>query len=284
MINVKPTANHIKNIKKHKKFLEKWKMWEFAYSDGHDFYFVVHYTQITGGITGYLILNKEGEDLPFEQIESPAHFLMWYNTMVHNTITDIAPQMKKSMKPFQEMYELLTKNKSGIVRIRPDLLRSLDEIIHSITKSLEQPEAIREIVYTLGGYQRQVTREKGYFDQKFLKVMDDEIGKYGEMMYQNGLRERELRGDYELVYQALNNGEFSISHSDQKKLQGLLKANMESNDNALEKSLETFEKDDQGHKLFIDRNNIKESLSKNRIEQGKIDFYKEIVPIIRNIK
>lgn len=283
MINLKPTANHLKNIKEHKRFLEKWDMWEFAYFDGYDYYFVVQYTRrMTDSITGYIILNTEGEALPFDQVEVPAYNLILYNTMVHNTISDMIPQMHKGMKPFQQMYDLLNNHQSEMVKACPNISESIEKIIESISLSLKQPEITREIVYTLGGYQRQITRERGYFDLDFLKVMQDEAGKYSEMMYKYGLREIGLRKDYDRIYDCLKSSNTSIPKRERKKLMGLIKACTESNDNQLRKSLRTFEIDEQGNELYIDLKSIKESLARNREEIGKRDFQKIIVQIIRN--
>lgn len=282
MINVKPTANHIKNIKKHKKLLEKWKMWGFAYYDGNDYYYMAQYTQITGSLTGYLVLNQKGEDLPLSQVLSQAYYLVRYNTMVHNTISAMAPQMAKSRKTYEEMLHLLKNNQHEIVRARPDFTEAIRKMIELNEFSVKMTERIREIVYTLGGYQREITRDRGYFDQQFFDVMDDEYGKYSELMYKYGIQERDIHKDYAVLSEALDTGNMAISSSDKKKLKTLLKATQETNEKELKKSLETFEKDDQGNQLYIDLNNIKESLAKNREDIGKRDFQKITVPIIRN--
>lgn len=72
MINVKPTKTHEKNIHLHKKLFEKWDMWDFAYFDGKDYYFLTLYEQLFKGITGYLILDYKGNIVPFEQAKPPA--------------------------------------------------------------------------------------------------------------------------------------------------------------------------------------------------------------------
>ena len=85
------------------------------------------------------------------------------------------------------------------------------------------PEKMREIVYKLGGYQREITREyEGIFDQEFLAVMEDEIGKYSEMMYKYGLTERKLEKDYEQLYLSLNTDNFAISFSEKKETEGFI--------------------------------------------------------------
>ncbi|WP_077210660.1 hypothetical protein [Bacillus dakarensis] len=282
MINVKPTAKHIKSIKKHKRFLEKWKMWGFAYYDGEDYYFAAQYTQITGSLTGYLILNQDGEDLPLSQVLSQAYYLVRYNTMVHNTISAMVPQMAKSRKTYEEMLGLLKNNQHEIVKQRPDLTEAVRKMIELNEYSVKMSDKIREIVYRLGGYQRDITQGRGYFDQKFFDVMDDEYGKYSELMYKYGIQERDLQKDYARLSEALDISNISISSSDKRKLKTLLKATQETNEKELTKSLETFEKDDQGNQLYIDLNNIKESLAKNREDIGKRDFQKITVPIIRN--
>lgn len=280
MINVKPTANHIRNIKKHKKLLEKWKMWGFAYYDGNDYYYMAQYTQITGSLTGYLVLNQNGEDLPLNQVVSQAYYLVRYNTMVHNTISAMAPQMAKSRKTYEEMLDLLKKNQYEIERARPDLTESIRRMIELNEFSVKMPDKIREIVYTLGGYQREITRDRGYFDQQFFDVIDDEYGKYSELMYSYGIQERDLQNDYTRLNEALD--DIAISSTDKRKLKALLKATQETNDKELKKSLESFEKDEQGNQLYIDLNDIKDSLAKNREDIGKRDFHKITVPIIRN--
>jgi hypothetical protein len=279
MINVKPTKEHVKNIKEHKKFLEKWDMWDFAYFDGSEYYFLTVYNSITGGITGYLVLNDRGEDIPFSQAKEPAYYLNRYNTMVHNTINGIAPRMNKNMKPYEDMIALLGKHKADLVQQEPDLHKSIDKIIDFTQKNIQEASSVRDIVYTLGGYQREITRERGYFDKDFLKVMEDEYGRYSEIMYTYGLREREMQEDYQKMYRLLDSGKVSAG-----KLKILLKAAIETNEKELEKSMATFEKDDQGNSLEIDNNNIRESLSLNKTKQGRKDFEKLIAPLIRNNK
>ncbi|MGD6857954.1 hypothetical protein ACQCVO_23230 [Bacillus infantis] len=277
MINVKPTKEHMKNIKKHKKFLEKWEMWDYAYYDGHKHYFLVVYNSITGGITGYLILGEMGEEVPYSEAKEPAYYLNRYNTMVHYTINGIVPRMNKNMKPYEDMIELLGKHKADLVQQEPDLNSAIEQIVEYTQKNVQEASYVRDIVYTLGGYQREITRERGYFDREFLKVMEDEYGRYSEIMYTYGLREREMQPDYKRMYRLLESGKVSAP-----KLRSLLKAAIETNEKELEKSMATFEKDDQGNSLEIDKNNIKGSLSDNKTKLGRKDFEKLIVPFVRN--
>lgn len=279
MIDVKPSKEHLKNIKEHKKFLEKWDMWDFAYYDGSEYYFLTAYNSITGGITGYLILNDKGEEISYSQAKEPAYYLISYNTLVHNTINGLAPRMNKNMQPYLDMVELLSNHKAEIVQQEPGLSGAIDQIIDYTQKNIQEAAYVREIVYNLGGYQREVTRERGYFDKEFLRVMENEFGRYSEIMYTYGIREREMQPDYQKLYRLLDSGKISIS-----KLKSILKAAIETNEKELEKSMSTYERDPDGASLEIDRNNIKESLRVNRSVQGKKDFEKISAPLIRNHK
>ena len=87
-------------------------MWGFAFYDADDYYFMVQFTILFGKLSGYLILNREGNDLRLDKVESPGYYLVKYNTLVHNTIAGILPQMHKSRKPYQQMNDLLIKIKN----------------------------------------------------------------------------------------------------------------------------------------------------------------------------
>jgi hypothetical protein len=279
MINVKPTKEHLKNIKKHKKFLEKWDMWDFAYYDGSTYYFLTAYNSITGGITGYLILNESGDEVPYNLAKEPAYYLISYNTLVHNTINGIAPRMNESMKPHHDMIELLNNHKAELIQQDPGLSEAINRIINYTQKNIQEASYVRDIVYTLGGYQREVTRERGYFDKNFLAVMENEFGRYSEIKYTYGLREREMQPDYQRMYRLLDSGKISAP-----KLKSILKAAIETNEKELEKSMSTYEKGPEGVSLDIDRNNIRDSLSQNRSAQGERDFEKTSALLIRNQK
>jgi hypothetical protein len=111
MINTKPTPKHIESIKNYKKFLEKWDMWVFAYFDGTEYYFLNQYISKIRGICGYLILDRNGEVIPFNQAKEVLFLLVNYNTMMSQAISDILPQMKKRMDPFQARVNLLVKHR-----------------------------------------------------------------------------------------------------------------------------------------------------------------------------
>ncbi|MFP7447027.1 hypothetical protein SFC50_25370 [Bacillus infantis] len=277
MINVKPTKQHIQTIKKHKKLLEKWDMWDYAYYDGKEYYFLTVYNTLLGKITGYLLLDASGREPEGEKVEEAAYYLISYNTMVHNTIAGIVPRMHMNMEPYQQMVKLLGKHKGELVREDPELEAAIEEILVLTKVIIEESSQIRDIVYTVGGYQREITRERGYFDLAFLRKMEEEFERYSIIMYTFGLRERTMAPAYKRIYELVSSGKVKAP-----RLKGLLKAAMETNEKELEKSMSTFERDPDGNPLEIDKENIQESLRLNRKVQGKKDFKEKIVPIIRN--
>lgn len=282
MINVKPTTNHIKTIKEHKRFLEKWDMWDFAYFDGKDYYFVVVYTRRGGKITGYLILNKDGYAPPLEQVKSPAYHLISYNTMVHNTITILVPRTKSNVSPVQLMSRLITTYKNEILKDHSYLTESIEKILQRNSEVEKYPEVIKEIAYTLGNYQLHITRKTGFFDKEFLNKMEDEFYKYDELVYKYGIREREIIEDYEKLLHALQMDNIDINRKDKNQLIKLLRSRISSIEKNLKKSLESYEKDEYGKEKFIDPNNIKDSIVKNIKKSGRRDFQNIIMPKIRN--
>jgi hypothetical protein len=277
-INVKPTKQHRQNIKKHKRFLEKWEMWDFAYYDGKEYYFMTAYNSLIGKITGYLILDATGKEPDTDKVKEAAYFLISYNTMVHNVITGMVPRMNMNMAPYQQMVKLLTEHVEEIVRADPELEGTIERIIALNKMIIEDASQVREIVYTVGGLQREITRGSGFFDRAFLRKMEEEVGRYSLNMYTLGLREREMQLGYRRIYQLISSGKVKAS-----RLKGLLRAATETNEKELEASMSTFEKIPEGNPLHIDRENVQESLEHNRKMQGKKDFGEMILPIIRNL-
>ena len=51
LIDTKPTKLHENNVKQYKKVFEKWDMWDFAYFDGRDYYFLTQFEQVLKVIT-----------------------------------------------------------------------------------------------------------------------------------------------------------------------------------------------------------------------------------------
>lgn len=284
MINVKPTPNHEKNIKSYKKIFEKWDMWNFAFLHEDVYYYVVDYSRITGKLAGYLILDTNGDVPSFEDVKVPAYFLMLYNTLMHNTITGIGPQMKKGMSTYEKMYQLLEKNRDKIVKGYPTFEEQLDQMIEHNKEAAKRPEKIKEIYYNIGEMQREVTRGSGYFDTSYLERLQDEFGKYGALMYTFGRGEQALKGPYKELSQLLSTKDLDISPKDKSTIKALIKAWLPTVETNLKKSMATFELDERGNKLSIDEQNIKKSLANNREEIAKRDFEKKILPIIRNPK
>ncbi|RIW29051.1 hypothetical protein D3H55_20050 [Bacillus salacetis] len=276
-INVKPTKQHKVNIKKHKKIFEKWDMWDFAYFDGKEYYFLTVYNSLFGKVTGYLLLDKSGKEPDVEKVKEAAYYLICYNTLVHNVITGMVPRMNMNMAPYQQMVKLLAEHKKEIVRADPELEGTVERIIALNKIIVEEASQVREIVYTVGGLQREITRGSGFFDQEFLQKMEEEAGRYSFNMYTFGLREREMQPGYQRIYQLISKGRVKAP-----RLRALLKAAIETNEKELEASMSTFERDQKGNPLQIDRENIPESLVYNRQMQGQKDFDELIMPIIRN--
>ncbi|MCA1029230.1 hypothetical protein LCM23_24780 [Cytobacillus kochii] len=284
MINVKPTKNHKKSIKAHKRLFEKWNMWEFAFKQGRDYYFIVAYMQITGKVTGYLILDQNGNVPSLDEAKIPSYNLVLYNTKVNNAVTEMVIQMKKSMKPYEEMYEVLMAYKDYILKEKPLLESSINSIIEQSREGMKRPVKIRDIVMKLGNMQREITRGTGYFEIAFLNRFEEEYGKYAEIIYTFIKREEELKPVYEELRTVVSLQEMGLPASGKKKIIGILGAWLSSFDRVLKKSISSFELDDRGNKIPIDLTNIKHSISKSSEEIAKRDFKRLILPIMRNPK
>ncbi len=284
MINTKPTPKHIESIKKYKKILEKWDMWDFAYYDGSEYYFLNQYISYIKRISGYLILNSQGNAIPFSQAKEYFRYLINYNTMLAQTISDILPQMKKNMSPFQERVQLLIKYREAFNSLTSVEAESAARIINETNKTLEMPNLLNDIYYTIGTYQQQITMEKGYFDLELLKKIRSTFNQYREVMYKYGMRERSLNKDYDIVVNSLKNLKGKIPAKDRRNIKILLVSAKQSNQGALEKSMREFEQDDNGNKVFIDQTRLKESLAEKFKKDGLKYFEEKMVIKLRNPK
>ncbi|QED46421.1 hypothetical protein [Cytobacillus dafuensis] len=284
MINTKPTKLHIKNIKQYKNLLEKWDMWDFAYFDGNDYYFLTLYDHMLKGISGYLILDYEGNVLPFEKAEVPATALNRFNTMIHGAMQEMVPQMLKNMDPYKEVVSLLTQHKSDLIWRDPELASSIEKVIRYTTHALGISKRTEDIVNTLGHLQNIATKEQGYFNNEILNEMRNECIKYNVMMYEYGLNEFELMDDYEKIIKNLNEKPSDIPSSAQKKIIALLTASIQSNKGALTKTMKVFEDEFKEMNVHIDHANLEQSFDK-KMERSRVKAFEEkIGPKIRNPK
>lgn len=285
MINTKPTPKHIENIKNYKKFLEKWNMWDYAYFDGTEYYFLNQYLSKIKGISGYLILDRNGEVIPFNQAKGIFLLLVNYNTMMSQAISDILPQMKKKMTPFQERVNLLIKHRDLFTTLSSgETLTSVDRIIKESNISLEMPKLLNDIYYTMADYQIEIRDKKGYFDQELLERIRKTFSGYRLTMYNYGMRERSLIKDYDIVVHSLNELDGKIPAGDIKKIKNLLIGAKQSNQDALEKSMREFEQDEEGNKVIIDQTRLEESLEVKFDKEGIKYFEEKMIVKLRNPK
>lgn len=284
MIDTKPTKTHEKNIKKHKSLIEKWDMWDFAYFDGRDYYFLTQYEQILKGITGYLILDYKGNIVPFEEAKAPALALVSFNTMIHSAMKEMVPQMLKEMSPYKDVVTLLNRHKADLVRMQPNLEASIEKIISHTTYALGNSKRIEDIINTLGNLQRFATRQHGYFNDEILDDMQAESVKYNVMMYDYGLKEFELMDDYQQVINSLSKGNSNVPASARKKISDLLRASIQSNNGALKKTMQGFVEGFAEENIKLDESNLQQSFDEKMTKSGLKAFEEKIVPKIRNPK
>lgn len=284
MIDTKPSKTHEKNIKQHKSLLEKWDMWDFAYFDGRDYYFLTQFEQILKGITGYLILDYKGNIVPFEEAKAPALALVSFNTMIHSAMKEMVPQMLKDMSPYRDLVSLINRHKADLVRIQPNLEASIEKIITHTTYALGNSKRIDDIINTLGNLQRFATRKHGYFDDAILNDMQAESVKYNVMMYDYGLQEFELMDDYQQVINVLSEGTSNVPLSARKKISDLLRASIQSNNGALKKTMRGFVEGFAEENIKLDESNLQQSFDEKMTKSGLKAFEEKIVPKIRNPK
>ncbi len=286
MINTKPTTRHIESIKSYKKFLEKWDMWDYAYYDGSEYYFLNQYlTKIQGSISGYLILDRKGEVIPFRKAKEILISLVNFNTLMSQAISDILPQMKKNMSPFQERVKLLIKHRDLFSTFSSaETVESVDRIINETNISLEIPQVLNDIFYTLSDYQIETKDKKGYFDQEFLEKVRRTFNGYRVTMYNYGMRERSLIKDYDIVVNSLNDLYGKIPAKELRDIKHLLVTAKQSNLGALEKSMIEFEQDEEGNKVMIDQSRIEESLEEKFDKEGVKYFEEKMIVKLRNPK
>ncbi|MBS4193295.1 hypothetical protein KHA94_24735 [Bacillus sp. FJAT-49705] len=284
MIETKPTKTRQKSIKQYKKLLEKWDMWDFAYFDGNDYYFLTLYEQMRKGITGYLILDYEGNVLPFEQAKAPATSLIRFNTMIHGAMQEMVPQMLKNMDPYKKVVSLLSEHKTNLSSKDPELASSVDKVISYTTYAIGNSKRIEDFVNTLGQLQRIATKKQGFFDDEILNEMRDVCIKYNAMMFEYGLNEFELMDDYQQIINSLNEEPTNIPSSSRKKMIALLTASIDSNNGALTKTMKGFDDDFKQVNVQIDPANLEQSFNKMMEKSRLIAFEEKIAYKIRNPK
>lgn len=259
-------------------------MWDFAYFDGKEYYFLTLYEQVLRGITGYLILDYKGNIVPFEQAKSPALSLVSFNTMIHGAMQEMVPQMLKNMSPYKEVVSLLSQHKMGLVSKYPELESSVEKVIHSTEHALGNSKRIEDFINTLGHLQRSATRERGYFDEETLNSMQYECVKYNAMMYQYGLNEFDLMNDYKQIINRLRDEPANIPALSRKKLISLLNDSIQSNNGALKKTIKEFDDGFKEENVHLDPNNLIKSFDDKMNIGGLRAFEEKIIPKIRNPK
>jgi len=282
MINTKPTPRHTDSIKKYKKLFEKWDMWDFAFFDGAEYYFLVQYSAPVKGISGYLILNHAGDVIPASKAKEPFRHLVNYNTMMSQAISGILPQMKKPMGPFEERAKLLKQYQQTFRELFPIESASVDRIIFETSKTLENPKILNDIYYTLADYQKKIKNELGYIDLNLLNKVRDTFNQNRVLMYTYGLRERSLNKDYDAVVNVIDRAGENIPSRDREKIKKLLNTGKDSNQGALEKSMRQFEWDEKGNKVYIDESRLEESLEEKFDNDGKMYFEEHMIIKLRN--
>ncbi len=284
LINTKPNPNHINSIKSYKKVFEKWDMWDFAFYNESDYYFLTLYERPLKGISGYLLLDYQGNIVPYQKAKSHIYYLVSYNTMIDQVMKVMVPQMYKNISPFEEVISILKKNRSAIVDSCQRSNISVDKLIEYTTITVSNKRKIKDIVDQLSEYQNKILDENGYFDKAIYDEMQVEYGKYSEIMYSYALRELEMMRDYEFLMNRIKNNNLTIPNHEKNRLIRLLDASIKSNNGSLKNSLELFERDKDGKKIDMNFDNYKEGLKRNREEKGFKYFEEKIAPKIRNPK
>jgi len=284
MINVKPTDKHVENIKKYKKWFEKWDMWDFAYKDKNNYYFLVLYEVPIKGISGYVFLDEKGEIVSFQEAVKYGTSLINFNTNMDELIKKTLPQMKKNPAAFQALLTLLTDYKQAFLKVDESIENAIDRIIVGIEKTLQMNPKLEEIYYEIGYMQREVTREKGYLDEDLLARINDKMLDIRTIMYSYGLREFHLTPDYQMVLNVIKNNQIEMPKPNLNALKGNIMAAIDSNNTTLKKSMRSFETDFDGNEVYIDPNDVKGSLKKKTEKSIGTEFEKLIVPLIRNPK
>ncbi|AYA76405.1 hypothetical protein DOE78_13660 [Bacillus sp. Y1] len=286
MINTKPTSRQIESIKSYKKFYEKWDMWDYAYYDGTEYYFINQYLiKIQKGISGHLVIDRNGQVIPFNKAKDIYRLFANFNTMMSQAISDILPQMKKSMSPFQARVKLLEKYRELFsTHSSAETVASVDRIINESNTSLEIPKELNDIYYTMADYQIETRDKKGYFDHALLQKMRKTFNQYRVTMYNYGMRERSLIKDYDVVVESLKELSGKIPARDLRSIKNLLVAAKQSNQGALEKSMKEFEQDEEGNIVVIDQTRLEESLEEKFEREGSKHFQQKMILGLRNPK
>ncbi|WP_210367935.1 hypothetical protein [Bacillus sp. REN3] len=282
MINTKATPRHLGSIKKYKKFYEKWDYWGYAYFDGSDYLFLTQYLTPIGGMSGYLILNQDGDAVPYSQAEKPYNYILQYNTIMSQAISDLYPQIKKDMAPYKERTALLTRHRKAFEVLSLEERESVDRIIKETNITLENPVLLQEIFDTLVDFQKKVEKEQGFFDFELLTEIKNTFNQNRVVMYSFGIREKSLVQDYETVINSLDKVSGQIPSNDLRKIKNLLIAAKQSNQTTLEKSLQQFEQDELGNEAVIDMQKLDESLEEKFELEGKIFFEEKMLGKLRN--
>ncbi|MGM9944876.1 MAG: hypothetical protein ACI33M_08035 [Lysinibacillus sp.] len=282
MNNVKLTDRHLENIKKHKRLFEKWDLWDYSYKENNKHYYVVSYEMPIKGVTGYLFLNENGEELPYNEAVKYGIPIMNFNTIMDELIKKTLPQMYKDTTPYKQLLTLLTDYEQAFLKVDGSVKDSINRIIIGTKETLQMNPKLEEIYYEIGYMQREVTREKGYLDKDLLMRINDKMLDIRTILYSFGVREIGLNADYNFVLNIMKDNKIEMPRLKYLGLKSNIRAAIDSNNTTLKKSMRKFETDFEGNEVYIDPNDIKGSLKrKTEASIGK-EFEESIVPLIRN--
>lgn len=169
MLQMKAPNTVTEKIKKHKRFLEKEDVWNYAYQDNGKLYLIVQYIRFNK-IIGTLILTNEGEEPRKEEAIKPYQIFNRYNSIVHGVISVMIPEMQKSYKAYEDLLRDLEHYKEMLL-MHSSNKEIVREYIESVQRVVQTRRDIPNIVYGTRDLQNKILKEQGFFTEADLEQM-----------------------------------------------------------------------------------------------------------------
>lgn len=280
---IKETPEIKKSIDEHKKFLDKTQLFNFGFQNNGQTYLHVRYSKFDKA-TGLLILDEKGRKVDHNAAKEAVYYFNFYNTTIHGVISEMIPEMRKSMDTLKESVQILNRLKDEPVLQDEDFKQHLNTYLQNLTKYLEDRTRIEDCVMTIRDIQEE-QKKKGYFTMEDYRKADASLQEYNKILYRGGRIMLESKDSATYILSVI---ERNLDRIQAKKEAGKLvkwtKTYLSGSTlGGFEKSMRTFEKDSEGNKRTFSEGEagIQEMIDNNeKVQQA--EFERSIVPLIRN--
>ncbi|AST94174.1 MULTISPECIES: hypothetical protein [Sutcliffiella] len=275
-MTVKFTNDLSSVIQKHKKMLEKSELYTYYFFYNSKKYYQCIYLRFKK-TTGVVILDETGAVVPKSTAVKVAYYINSYNNFILDVTRVIIPEMRKSYKPIEEKYELLMKITS----------KTEDSAFHKYFSILDEilcrRRRLPEIVEEFTKLHDEVLRTNHLDLEIYHRALN--IGEeFNEIVFSTAMRlteavpiTKKIKEDRKLYQQ-------EDFYPEVKRLvAGINDFLSPSSLKELEKSVRLLGEDEVGNHQIISADEKGMELAKELVERnGKKDFERKVIPIIRN--